>query len=143
MRHVSIKLVSVGLAVYLLIAAGCAANRQLSEAGASQQPFVTNLEDPCDYRVLLTGRPQTSGMRSGRVRLVPGKSVGQHSTHAHEELLVFLSGSGIALIGESTRLQVGAGKAAYIPPQTPHDIVNTGTEPLVYVFCVAPAASDH
>ncbi len=35
--------------------------------------------------------------------------------------------------------QAGAGETAYIPPQTAHDILNTGTEPLVYVFCVAPA----
>jgi mannose-6-phosphate isomerase-like protein (cupin superfamily) len=143
MKHVSIGYVPLVLLVCLVIAAGCVANRQSSEAYVSQRPFVRNLEDPCDYHPLLIGRPETAGMRSGRVRLAPGKSVGQHSTHAHEELLVFLSGSGIALIGEETRLPVGVGKVAYIPPQTQHDIVNTGTEPLVYVFCVAPAASDH
>jgi mannose-6-phosphate isomerase-like protein (cupin superfamily) len=70
---------------------------------------------------------------------MPGKSVGQHSTKGNEELLVFLSGSGVALIGQEVRLQVAAGKVAYIPPQTAHDILNTGTEPLLYVFCVAPA----
>jgi mannose-6-phosphate isomerase-like protein (cupin superfamily) len=78
-------------------------------------------------------------MRSGRVRLAPGKSIGLHSTRDNEELLVFLSGSGVARIGQDVCLQVGAGKAAYIPPQTAHDILNTGAEPLIYVFCVAPA----
>jgi mannose-6-phosphate isomerase-like protein (cupin superfamily) len=92
--------------------------------------------------MLLTGKPQTWGMRSGRVRLAPGKSIGRHDTRGNEELLVFLSGSGVAQIGEGTRLQVGVGQVAYIPPQTAHDIVNTGTEPLLYVFCVAPAGFD-
>jgi len=82
-------------------------------------------------------------MRSGRVRLVPGESIGLHNTNANEELLVFLSGSGVARIGEDTRLQVGAGKVAYIPPQTAHDVVNTGSEPLMYVFCVAPVTDSH
>jgi mannose-6-phosphate isomerase-like protein (cupin superfamily) len=80
-------------------------------------------------------------MRSGRVRLAPGKSIGRHDTRGNEELLVFLSGRGVAQIGEDTRLQVGVGRAAYIPPQTAHDIVNVGAEPLIYVFCVAPAGA--
>jgi len=78
-------------------------------------------------------------MRSGRVRLAPGKSIGLHNTEGNEELLIFLSGSGVAQIGEQTRLQVGASQSAYIPTPTPHDILNTGTEPLMYVFCVVPA----
>jgi mannose-6-phosphate isomerase-like protein (cupin superfamily) len=107
--------------------------------GDSPRAFVTSLEASSDYHLLLTGTPQTLGMRSGRVRLAPGKSIGLHNTRNNEELLVFLSGSGTARIGKDLHLLMGAGKAAYIPPQTSHDILNTGTEPLIYVFCVAPA----
>lgn len=121
-----------------LIVLGCANNHRPVEATNSPKPFVMSLEDANDHHRLLTGAPQTFGMRSGRVRLAPGKSVGLHSTKGNEELLVFLAGSGVARIGEGARLEVGAGKAAYIPPQTSHDVLNTGTEPLVYVFCVAP-----
>ena len=128
----------LGLGVCLLVIGGCAAGREAAKTSTSPRPFVHELEDPCDYHILLTGKPQTRGMRSGRVRLAPGKSIGLHNTKGNEELLVFLSGSGVAQIGEDTRLQVGAGKVAYIPPQTAHDIVNTGPQPLVYVFCVAP-----
>jgi mannose-6-phosphate isomerase-like protein (cupin superfamily) len=78
-------------------------------------------------------------MRSGRVRLAPGKSIGLHNTKGNEEVLIFLAGSGVAVLGEQTRLEVGAGRAAYLPPQTAHDVLNTGTGPLIYVFCVAPA----
>jgi len=139
MKHASMVLVPLGLAACLTAAVGCATNLRSVATGASPGPFVRSLEDPCDYHLLLTGRPQTFGMRSGRVRLAPGKSIGLHNTKDNEELLVFLSGSGVALIGQETHLQVASGKVAYIPPQTTHDIQNTGTEPLMYVFCVAPA----
>ncbi len=98
-------------------------------------------EDPENQR-LLAGEPQTCGMRSGRVYLAPGKSCGKHSTKDREELLVFLSGRGELLIGENDRYQVGQGKVSYIAPQTAHDVSNTGSEPLVYVYCVAPVADE-
>jgi mannose-6-phosphate isomerase-like protein (cupin superfamily) len=139
---VSIAFVVAGLLVGGLSVGGCTAHHPAIETKASPAPFVRTLEDPADYHLLLTGVPQTRGMRSGRVRLAPGKSIGLHNTKGHEELLVFLAGRGVAQISEDTRLQVGAGQVAYIPPQTAHDIVNTGTEPLIYVFCVAPAALD-
>jgi mannose-6-phosphate isomerase-like protein (cupin superfamily) len=142
MRHVSTAFAVPGLAIAVLVAAGCATNRQTAQTNTPRAPFVRALEDPADYHLLLTGLPQTCGMRSGRVRLAPGKSIGLHNTKGNEELLVFLSGHGTAVIGEDTRLQVGVGRVAYVPPQTAHDIVNTGTEPLVYVFCVAPAGSN-
>jgi len=139
MRHVTTVFVPLSLAVYLLTGLGCATHQQSATAGDSPKAFVRSLEDPCNYHLLLTGAPQTFGMRSGRVRLAPGKSIGLHNTEGNEELLVFLSGSGVALIGRDTRLQVAAGNVAYIPPETPHNILNTGTEPLAYVFCVTPA----
>jgi mannose-6-phosphate isomerase-like protein (cupin superfamily) len=142
MRHVSTVFVVPGLVIALLIATGCATNRQTAQTNTSRAPFVRALEDPADYHLLLTGVPQTCGMRSGRVRLAPGRSIGLHNTQGNEEILVFLAGRGVAQIGADARLQVGVGHVAYIPPQTAHDIVNTGTEPLVYVFCVAPAAVD-
>jgi mannose-6-phosphate isomerase-like protein (cupin superfamily) len=92
--------------------------------------FTTDLNDRPEYQRLLEGKPQTLGMRSGRVHLEPGQACGQHSTKNQEELLVFLTGQGELLIG----------KVAYIPPETLHDVRNTGAEPLTYVYCVAPVA---
>jgi mannose-6-phosphate isomerase-like protein (cupin superfamily) len=105
------------------------------QAGA----FTIDLNDKAEYQRLLEGRPQTLGMRAGRVHLPPGQACGQHSTKNHEELLVFLAGAGELQIGGGDRLAVGVGKVAYIPPETVHDVRNTGPEPLVYVYCVAPA----
>ncbi len=142
MKRISIVSVFLTLSACLLLAVGCAADRQASKPGNTRNAFVRPLEDPCDYHILLTGTPQTCGMRSGRVRLAPGKSIGLHNTKGNEELLVFLAGRGVALMGPDIRLPVGAGQVAYIPPQTAHDIVNAGSEPLLYVFCVAPADSN-
>ncbi|MBP7050343.1 MAG: cupin domain-containing protein [Phycisphaerae bacterium] len=102
--------------------------------------FTLELNQQPEYQRILEGKPQTHGMRSGRVYLEPGKACGQHSTKNHEELLVFLAGQGELLIGDHDRLTVGAGKVAYIPPETLHDVKNTGSGPLAYIYCVAPAA---
>ena len=101
--------------------------------------IVIDLNDAHEYQRLLAGESQTCGMRSGRVFLGGGKSCGLHSTKEHEELLVFLSGKGELLIGEEgDSYQVGRGRVCYIPPNTDHDVKNTGVEPLIYVYCVTP-----
>jgi mannose-6-phosphate isomerase-like protein (cupin superfamily) len=105
---------------------------------SSEKVLVIDLDENPENQRLLAGEPQTSGMRSGKVYLQPGQSCGQHSTKGREELLVFLAGSGELLIGEEKSFQVGRGKVAYIPSHTNHDVKNTGSEPLVYVYCVAP-----
>jgi len=105
---------------------------------SSEKALVIDLSASPEYQRLLDGQPQTRGMRSGRVYLQPGASCGRHSTEGHEEMLVFLSGQGLLLIGEKKRLPVGEGKVCYIPPNTVHDIKNTGTEPVIYIYCVAP-----
>ena len=57
-----------------------------------EKVLVIDLNKSTDYQRLLSGKPQTCGMRSGRVYLQAGDSCGQHSTNHREELLVFLDG---------------------------------------------------
>jgi len=104
-----------------------------------QKPFVLDLNDEHAFQRLLDDKTQSFGMKAGRVYLNPGDSCGQHSTNDREELLVFLAGSGKAIIEASDTFEVGLGKVAYIPPRTLHNVENTGDEPLIYVYCVAPA----
>ncbi len=111
--------------------------------GMGQNVEVIELRDNGEYQELLSGRPQTCGMRSGRVYLQPGQDCGRHSTEAHEEMLTFLAGSGVGLVGdEQGKYEVSAGKIVYIPPHTTHNIKNTGTKPLVYIYCVVPIGGD-
>lgn len=103
------------------------------------KPRILDVTKTEDYQPLLTGLPQTRGMRSGRVFLKTGQECGAHSTKAHEEILIFLGGLGTAHVGDPAEsLSVGRGKVLYIPPHTPHNIINSGTEPLIYIYCVAP-----
>ena len=103
-----------------------------------ERVLVMDLNSDPEYQRLLEGEPQTHGMRSGRVYLKPGQACGQHSTKNHEELLVFVSGQGELQIDGRESLPVGQGKVSYIPPNTIHDVKNSGSEPLRYVYCVAP-----
>jgi len=106
---------------------------------SQRRAFVTVINNETAYQRLIPGAPTTFGMKSGRVYLEPGKDCGVHSTENKEEQLVFLRGQGTAEIG-SEKLAVEAGTICYIPPQTEHNIINTGSEPLVYIFFVAPVA---
>jgi len=109
------------------------------KVSVSGEVLVIDLLRNEQYQPLLTGVPQTCGMRSGRVYLQPGEFCGEHSTKAHEEMLVFLSGEGVSLIGPEKRSHsVGEGKVIYIPPHTIHNIQNTGEKPLIYIYCVTP-----
>jgi len=76
-------------------------------------------------------------MRSGLVVLAPGKSVGKHSTEQNEELLVVLEGRGEMTFRDGSKLPVKAQSALYCPPGTEHDVTNTGTGALRYVYVVA------
>ncbi len=122
---------------------GCSMGNNNKAEMPSEKALVIDLTDAPEYQPLLKGVPKTSGMRSGRVYLKQGEECGQHSTKAHEETLVFLSGKGEALIGEKkTAFEVGQGKICYIPPNTLHNVKNTSDLPLVYIYCVA-AVADH
>jgi len=109
---------------------------------SSEKVLIIELSKNAENQKLLDGKPQTFGMRSGKVYLSPGQACGQHSTKDREEILVFLSGRGELLIGQGDRFEVGRGKVSYIPPHTIHDVKNTGSDPLVYVYCVAPLTGE-
>ncbi len=91
---------------------------------------------------LLNGAPQTFGMRSGFVRLSPGKSVGWHSTKQNEEALVILRGTGSLLIQDRPPNRFMAPHFFYVPADTKHNVVNTGREPLEYVYVVGPVVEN-
>jgi mannose-6-phosphate isomerase-like protein (cupin superfamily) len=78
-------------------------------------------------------------MRSGLVRLKPDETVGWHTTGMNEESLVILRGQGKALIDGQAERPFAAPALVYIPPATRHNVENTGTEVLEYVYVVAPA----
>jgi mannose-6-phosphate isomerase-like protein (cupin superfamily) len=114
----------------------------VSSQKQSYHPLSFHLD--CSGRdcVLLRGEPQTTGMRSGFVRLKPGESVGEHSTLEHEEALVVLQGDGKAEVEGRVAIPISSRMLTYIPPRSRHNVTNTGKETLEYVYVVAPIAAD-
>jgi quercetin dioxygenase-like cupin family protein len=88
---------------------------------------------------ILTGPPETVTMKSGYVVLEPGRSVGRHSTEQHEEMLVVLEGQGEMRFRDGSTIPIKGNTALYCPPQTEHDVRNTGSGVLRYVYVVADA----
>ncbi|NLI17157.1 MAG: cupin domain-containing protein [candidate division Zixibacteria bacterium] len=75
-------------------------------------------------------------LRSGHVILQPGESVGEHSTNNYEELVIALSGNGEIEAEGLGRMKFGEGQVAYNPPNTKHNVINTGNEPFEYIYVV-------
>ena len=102
------------------------------------KPLLVELDKSgSDYQRVLKGPPETVTMESGLVVLAPTKSVGKHSTKNYEEALIVLAGSGEMRITGGPTLKLKQNVVAYCPPSTEHDVVNTGSGPLRYLYLVA------
>jgi mannose-6-phosphate isomerase-like protein (cupin superfamily) len=91
------------------------------------------------YFRLLGGPPESITMRAGAVTLQPGMTVGKHDTENYEEFIVVLEGRGAMILSGDKQLEMKVGTALYCPPGTEHDVKNTGTGPLRYIYIVAKA----
>jgi quercetin dioxygenase-like cupin family protein len=101
------------------------------------KPRVIRLGDGAvRYQPVLEGPPDSIALHSGVVTLAPEKSVGMHSTKGWEELITVLEGQGELQIAGHDPLPIEPGVAAYCPPQSDHDVVNTGSSTLRYLFVV-------
>jgi len=111
------------------------------QRGAGLAPHVIDMRaHNGEYREILSGAPQSAGMRAGLVTLPPGEAVGRHNTGAREEVILVLEGAGRVEVEGGTPLEVRAPMAAYMPPHHEHDVINTGTEWMRYIYVVAPVA---
>jgi len=130
----------MALSVVVLTAglSGCSPDRKKGVLSMTQRPTKFVLSPSPEYQPLLTGRPQTAGMRSGRVVLADGACNERHSTHDHEETLVFLAGSGQVRCEGHDPIAVRAGEVLYIPPNTFHQVCADAGVELRYVYIVAP-----
>jgi len=116
--------------------------RAAEPAAAAPRPLVVTLDPTTrDYERVLDGPPETCSMRSGYVVLGPGRSVGKHSTEDYEELVVALEGTGKMTLAGGLELRLGPGIVAYCPPHSEHDVTNTGSQPLRYLYVVAAVPS--
>jgi len=121
-------------ALTALIVAGTAA------ASVAQEIKAIPLE-PGDksYMLMLNGPPETKSFRSGLVTLEPSKSVGVHNSGVNEEILVPLEGQGELQFANHPPVTIKPGMITYAPAHSEHNVLNTGTGRLRYIFITARA----
>ncbi len=82
-------------------------------------------------------RPPTSKvLKSGRVILSPGESIGEHVTDRREELIVIIKGKA-TLSEEDKKTELSAGETHFIRENIKHNVTNNSDEELEYVYVVA------
>ncbi len=84
-----------------------------------------------DYRQVF----QTGRLNVTCVRVWPGQTVPAHTHLDEDQIYHVVTGSGHVVL-DGVRTEVSAGSFVMIPLGTQHEITNTGTEPLDYVFFV-------
>lgn len=82
--------------------------------------------------------PDTLAIKSGHVVLKNGEECGRHNTQSREEILVIMKGAGAVKIDGQKPLKIKAPSVYYIPPKTWHNVKNTSSKILDYVYITAP-----
>jgi quercetin dioxygenase-like cupin family protein len=138
MKKLSLAGIFVCILCILAISIGTTGAFTRKSSEKKPHPMLMKLESTNqDYVRLLGGPPETASMRSGLVSLAPGKSVGKHSTENYEEMVIVLHGTGDLQIGGGDTLHLAQGYASYCPSHTVHDVLNTGSDTLRYIYIVA------
>lgn len=104
------------------------------------------MERPAPRRVALSGAartpiaggpPESLAIRSGGVVLRPGERMAAHDSGSYEEVLVVLAGAGEFIVSDGPRPVPAPETAVYCPPDTRHELVNTGSAELRCVHVAA------
>jgi len=99
-------------------------------------PFIT--KDGSEIRELLAYRNSCIRHQSlAEATLPPGASTREHYHATSEEIYYVLRGRGLMHVAGEQR-EVGPLDAIALPPGVPHQLANTGKEPLVFLCCCAP-----
>lgn len=98
--------------------------RDFAALDVSPEPYA-------DYRRVF----ETSRLNVTCVRVWPGQTVPAHTHLDEDQIYHVVSGRGCVVL-DGVRTEVSAGSFVMIPIGTEHEITNTGTEPLDYVFFV-------
>ena len=123
----------------IVVAVGCAGKGPKMSQAPQRAGFVRSLPNTQEPARLLS-KEDTVGMRSGLMILQPGQDCGWHSTENYEEMIICLAGAGEVASEDGPRRPLAAGQYAYNPPQSRHNVFNTGSEVMRYIYVVAPTS---
>ena len=80
--------------------------------------------------------PKSKNLIVGCVHLKAGQAVGEHTTGAREELLIFLKGKAMVMVGRRQKI-LQAGRYFYIKPNQIHNVINKFKKPVEYLYITA------
>ena len=104
------------------------------------RPKIIKLDTEYKYRRLFSIKNRNAvAVRSGHVFLKENEAVGEHNTEDMEEVIIVLDGHGELTINRKEKLNFEENSALYVPPNTVHDVKNTGKVDLRYVYVACPA----
>ncbi len=103
------------------------------------KPKIVRLKSGSRYQRLISRDSGTCNIKAGHVILKKGEEIGKHSTDDLEEALVILKGKGRLEIGNAEALDFKDNTVLYVPPDTVHNIRNTGAKILKYIFITSNA----
>lgn len=83
---------------------------------------------------LIGDSTKRKGLRSGLVTLKPKESIGEHITENKEEAIVIIKGSATIYFGKKSQLKAKQNSFVFIPPETVHNVENSGSKILQYVY---------
>ena len=119
------------------------------------QEMLSRGENPVIYEVYELPQPPLSGMLNvGSTIIYPGRIGDEyyftkghfHKKESMTEVYIGLEGEGVILMqdrrGRITSLEIGPKVMVYIPPNTAHRSVNTGSDRLVF-FAAYPSDAGH
>ena len=96
--------------------------------------FCTQLKGRQRFLRLLGDSTKVKGLRSGLVTLKPKEFIGEHKTDHKEEVIIILKGSATVYFGKKNKLKAPQNTLVFIPPETTHNIENSGKRILQYVY---------
>ena len=102
-----------------------------------EKVFCTQPKGRQRFLRLVGDSTKLKGLRSGYVVLKPQESIGEHNTGSSEEVIFIINGSGLVCHRQKSRVKVKQNTFVYIPPQTPHNVINTGKKLLKYIYTAA------
>jgi mannose-6-phosphate isomerase-like protein (cupin superfamily) len=119
-----------------------AAGEAAAEGAQGPELYVTTLESrpvertgDREFRVLLSEGLSFTQFAG----LIPPGRAPEHQ-HTYDEVVHVLAGRGVVHL-DGGQTEIGPGTSIYLPPQTPHCLENTGSEPLQVLGVFHPAGS--
>lgn len=102
--------------------------------------FCTQLKGSQRFLRLLGDSYKTKGLKAGLVTLKSKESIGEHKTESKEEIIIIIKGSATVYFGKNNKLKAAQNTFVFIPPETTHNIENSGKSILRYLYVTTQVA---